>query len=107
MSPRRGSPRRSSGPAAPIFGRTFASGPTAAKSFFCRGARRAGRLAADLLVDVRDAAAIRLGAFDKAQGAEQTSARLSVGSEVRFIEEDGEKRAQASTVRLVGKHHLP
>ena len=33
-------------------------------------------------------------------------ARLSVGSEVRFIEEDGEKGAQASTVRLVGKHHL-
>ena len=33
-------------------------------------------------------------------------ARLSVGSEVRFVEEDGEKGAQASTVRLVGKHHL-
>ena len=36
------------------------------------------------------------GAFD----------RLSVGSEVRFLEEQGEKGAQASTVRLVGKHHL-
>ncbi|MGO4871210.1 MAG: cold shock domain-containing protein [Roseiarcus sp.] len=35
------------------------------------------------------------GAFD----------RLSVGSEVRFIEEQGERGAQASTVRLVGKHH--
>ena len=35
------------------------------------------------------------GAFD----------RLSVGSEVRFIEEQGDKGAQASTVRLVGKHH--
>ena len=32
--------------------------------------------------------------------------RLSVGSEVRFVEEDGEKDAQASTVRLVGKHHI-
>lgn len=32
--------------------------------------------------------------------------RLTVGSEVRFVEEDGEKGAQASTVRLVGKHHL-
>jgi cold shock CspA family protein len=33
-------------------------------------------------------------------------ARLSVGSEVRFVEEAGEKGAQASTVRLIGKHHL-
>jgi cold shock CspA family protein/ribosome-associated translation inhibitor RaiA len=32
--------------------------------------------------------------------------RLTVGSEVRFIEEMGEKGPQASTVRLVGKHHL-
>ena len=32
--------------------------------------------------------------------------RLSVGSEVRFSEELGEKGAQASTVHLVGKHHL-
>ncbi|WP_036263716.1 HPF/RaiA family ribosome-associated protein [Methylocapsa aurea] len=31
---------------------------------------------------------------------------LSVGSEVRFIEEMGDKGAQASTVRLIGKHHL-
>lgn len=37
------------------------------------------------------------GAFD----------RLAVGSEVRFVEEIGEKGPQASTVRLVGKHHLP
>lgn len=36
------------------------------------------------------------GAFD----------RLVVGSEVRFVEEEGEKGAQASTVRLIGKHHL-
>ena len=33
--------------------------------------------------------------------------RLSVGSEVRFVEEDGAKGPQASTVRLIGKHHLP
>ena len=31
--------------------------------------------------------------------------RLSVGSEVRFAEEPGEKGAQASTVHLIGKHH--
>ena len=35
------------------------------------------------------------GAFD----------RLVVGSQVRFVEEAGEKGAQASTVRLVGKRH--
>jgi cold shock CspA family protein len=33
--------------------------------------------------------------------------RLTVGSEVRFVEEEGIKGPQASTVRLVGKHHLP
>lgn len=32
--------------------------------------------------------------------------RLTVGSEVRFVEEMGEKGPQASTVRMVGKHHL-
>jgi cold shock CspA family protein len=32
--------------------------------------------------------------------------RLSVGSEVSFAEEFGEKGAQASTVYLMGKHHL-
>lgn len=31
--------------------------------------------------------------------------QLAVGSEVRFVEEEGEKGAQASTVRPVGKHH--
>ena len=36
------------------------------------------------------------GAFDK----------LKVGSEVRFVEEAGEKGPQASTVKLVGKHHI-
>jgi cold shock CspA family protein/ribosome-associated translation inhibitor RaiA len=36
------------------------------------------------------------GAFD----------RLTVGSEVRFVEENGIEGPQASTVKLVGKHHL-
>ena len=36
------------------------------------------------------------GAFDK----------LKVGSEERFVEEAGEKGPQASTVKLVGKHHI-
>jgi cold shock CspA family protein/ribosome-associated translation inhibitor RaiA len=40
--------------------------------------------------------AVLNGAFD----------RLEVGSEVRFVEEEGDKGAQASTVRLIGKHHL-
>ena len=31
---------------------------------------------------------------------------LTVGSEVRFVEEMGETGPQANTVRLVGKHHL-
>ncbi|WOJ89725.1 HPF/RaiA family ribosome-associated protein [Methylocapsa polymorpha] len=31
---------------------------------------------------------------------------LTVGSEVRFVEEIGEKGPQASTVRAIGKHHL-
>ncbi|MGO9673269.1 MAG: cold shock domain-containing protein [Methylocella sp.] len=31
---------------------------------------------------------------------------LRVGSEVRFVEEQGSKGAQASTVRVIGKHHL-
>jgi cold shock CspA family protein len=31
---------------------------------------------------------------------------LRIGAEVRFVEEIGDKGAQASTVRVVGKHHL-
>jgi|BarGraIncu00222A_1022003.scaffolds.fasta_scaffold37439_2 cold shock CspA family protein len=31
---------------------------------------------------------------------------LRVGSEVRFVEEMGDKGPQASTVRVIGKHHL-
>jgi ribosomal subunit interface protein len=31
---------------------------------------------------------------------------LEVGSEVRFVEEAGEQGPQASTVQLVGKHHI-
>lgn len=40
--------------------------------------------------------AVLKGAFDK----------LVVGSEVRFVEEEGEKGPQASTVRMIGKHRL-
>ncbi|HSQ03407.1 MAG TPA: HPF/RaiA family ribosome-associated protein [Burkholderiales bacterium] len=36
------------------------------------------------------------GAFD----------RLAVGSEVRFVEEEGDMGPQASTVHVVGKHHV-
>jgi cold shock CspA family protein/ribosome-associated translation inhibitor RaiA len=32
--------------------------------------------------------------------------RMTVGSEVRFVEEIGIKGPQASTVRMIGKHHL-
>lgn len=32
--------------------------------------------------------------------------KLEVGSEVRFVEEAGERGPQASTVTLVGKHHV-
>jgi ribosomal subunit interface protein len=32
--------------------------------------------------------------------------QLSVGSEVRFVEETGEQGPQASTVKPVGKHHI-
>lgn len=32
--------------------------------------------------------------------------KLETGAEVRFIEEPGEKGAQASTVRIIGKHHI-
>jgi cold shock CspA family protein len=33
-------------------------------------------------------------------------AALEIGSEVRFVEEPGELGPQASTVHLVGKHHV-
>jgi cold shock CspA family protein len=32
--------------------------------------------------------------------------RLEIGSEVRFSEEAGEQGPQASSVTLVGKHHV-
>lgn len=32
--------------------------------------------------------------------------QLAVGTEVRFVEEQGERGPQASTVHLVGKHHI-
>ncbi len=39
--------------------------------------------------------AVLNGAFDN----------LAVGDEVRFVESAGEKGPQASTVRVIGKHH--
>jgi cold shock CspA family protein len=32
--------------------------------------------------------------------------RLSVGAEVRFDEEEGDRGPQASTVHVLGKHHI-
>ncbi len=32
--------------------------------------------------------------------------KLEIGTEVRFVEEAGEKGPQASTVKVIGKHHL-
>lgn len=32
--------------------------------------------------------------------------RLEIGTEVRFVEEEGDKGPQASTVKVVGKHHV-
>lgn len=34
-------------------------------------------------------------------------AKLTVGSEVRFVEEPGDEGPQASTVVMIGKHHIP
>jgi len=36
---------------------------------------------------------------------DEGQARLAVGSEVAFVEESGDKGPQASTVRVLGKHH--
>jgi cold shock CspA family protein len=32
--------------------------------------------------------------------------KLEIGSEVRFVEQKGDKGPQASTVRVIGKHHI-
>jgi cold shock CspA family protein len=32
--------------------------------------------------------------------------KLKIGTEVRFVEEAGDKGPQASTVKVVGKHHI-
>lgn len=32
--------------------------------------------------------------------------RLEIGTEVRFVEEEGDRGPQASTVRVIGKHHI-
>jgi len=43
--------------------------------------------------------------FHKNSVLDDAFGQLQVGSEVRFVEEQGEKGPQASTVRLAGKHH--
>jgi cold shock CspA family protein len=43
--------------------------------------------------------------FHRASVLEEGRARLTVGSEVAFVEEEGDEGPQASTVRVLGKHH--
>jgi cold shock CspA family protein len=43
--------------------------------------------------------------FHRASVIDEGLARLVVGSDVAFVEEPGEKGPQASTVRVLGKHH--
>jgi cold shock CspA family protein len=43
--------------------------------------------------------------FHRASVLDEGLIRLAVGSEVAFVEEPGEKGPQASTVRVLGKHH--
>jgi len=43
--------------------------------------------------------------FHHASVIDEGLARLVVGSDVAFVEEPGEKGPQASTVRVLGKHH--
>lgn len=44
--------------------------------------------------------------FNKNSVVDDVFSELSVGNEVRFSEESGEQGPQASTVHLVGKHHI-
>jgi len=48
----------------------------------------------------------RLVYFHRNSVLDDAFAKLEVGSEVRFAEEMGERGPQASTVALVGKHHV-
>jgi cold shock CspA family protein len=43
--------------------------------------------------------------FNRASVLDDEFDELTVGMEVAFVEERGEKGAQASTVRRLGKHH--
>lgn len=43
--------------------------------------------------------------FHRASVLEEGLARLALGAEVAFVEEPGDKGPQASTVRVLGKHH--
>ena len=43
--------------------------------------------------------------FHRTSVLDEGLARLTVGSEVAFVEESGDKGPQASTVRVLGKHH--
>jgi len=44
--------------------------------------------------------------FHKNSVLNDAFSNLRIGAEVRFVEADGDKGAQASTVRVIGKHHL-
>ncbi len=44
--------------------------------------------------------------FHRNSVLDEAFGHLKVGSEVRFVEEAGDKGAQASTVRAIGKHHV-
>lgn len=43
--------------------------------------------------------------FHRTSVLDEGLARLAVGSDVAFVEESGDKGPQASTVRVLGKHH--
>ena len=43
--------------------------------------------------------------FHRASVLEEGLGRLEVGSDVAFVEESGDKGPQASTVKVLGKHH--
>ncbi len=45
--------------------------------------------------------------FHKNSVLNDAFSRLKLGTAVAYVEEEGEKGSQASTVRLLGKHLLP
>jgi cold shock CspA family protein len=48
----------------------------------------------------------RLVYFHQNSVVDADFSKLETGSEVRFVEEMGEKGPQASTVYVIGKHHI-